>query len=98
MIFIFIIAGIFFLLSIPLLMGKGSWLIAGYSGVSPKEKQKYNEKKLCRTTGIFTAYCAVLTVILAIVDTEAFAVAYGILLWAGAAAFFICANVCCRKK
>src|SRR5699024_2367761 len=35
-----------------LLMGKGSFLIAGYNTASEKEKAKYNEKKLCRIVGL----------------------------------------------
>lgn len=47
-------------ISLVLLMGKGSFLIAGYNTASEKEKGKYNEKKLCRTTG---AYMALITVL-----------------------------------
>jgi hypothetical protein len=42
LIIIFIICGIF------LLFGKGSWLIAGYNTSSKEEKEKFDEKKLCR--------------------------------------------------
>lgn len=38
-------------LSLPLLMGKGAWLIAGYNTASPEEKARYDEKALCRFTG-----------------------------------------------
>ena len=44
----------------PLLMGKGSFLIAGYNTASEKEKRKYNEKKLCRTVGVYMALITVL--------------------------------------
>lgn len=47
-------------ISLPLLMGKGAFLIAGYNTASEKEKRKYNEKKLCRTVG---AYMALITVL-----------------------------------
>lgn len=39
-------------LSIVLISGHGSWFIAGYNTASKEEKAKYDEKKLCRTTGI----------------------------------------------
>lgn len=32
--------------------GKGGWLIAGYNTMSKKEKEKYDEKKMCRNSGI----------------------------------------------
>ncbi len=38
-------------ISILLLMGKGSFLIAGYNMLSKQEKQKYSEKRLCRVAG-----------------------------------------------
>ncbi len=46
---------VFFILtimSITLLLGHGSWLIAEYNTASKEEKAKYNEKKLCRVMGI----------------------------------------------
>ncbi len=47
-------------ISLVLLMGKGAFLIAGYNTASEKEKRKYNEKKLCRTTGTYLALITVL--------------------------------------
>ncbi len=38
-------------LSVALLMGKGSFLIAGYNTASQEEKRRYDKKKLCRTVG-----------------------------------------------
>ena len=40
------------ILTVVLLMGKGSFLIAGYNTSSKEEKQEYDEKKLCRTMGV----------------------------------------------
>jgi hypothetical protein len=40
-----------FIMSIVLLMGKGSRLIAGYNTSSEGAKSKYDEKKLCHTMG-----------------------------------------------
>ena len=45
------VAALFAVLSILLLSGKGSWLIAGYNTASPEEKAKYDSKKLCRVMG-----------------------------------------------
>lgn len=38
-------------LSILLLTGRGSFLIAGYNTASKEEKAKYQEKRLCRVVG-----------------------------------------------
>jgi len=47
--FVFVL---FALLTIILLSGRGAFLIAGYNTSSTEEKAKYDEKKLCRVTGI----------------------------------------------
>ena len=39
-------------ISIVLLCGRGSWLIAGYNTASEEERKKYDEKKLCRSMGV----------------------------------------------
>lgn len=46
------IIGIFLVISIILLMGKGAFFIAGYNTASDKEKAQYYEKKLCRIIGL----------------------------------------------
>lgn len=38
-------------LAAVLLSGRGAFLIAGYNTASKKEKEKYNEKALCRFIG-----------------------------------------------
>lgn len=38
-------------LSVVLLLGRGSFLIAGYNTASKEEKEKYNSKRLCRIVG-----------------------------------------------
>lgn len=44
-----LISGLFLLiLSIPFYMGKFTGLIAGYNTMSQEEKDKYDQKKLCR--------------------------------------------------
>ena len=40
------------IVGIVLCCGKGAILIAGYNTASPKEKATYNEKALCRATGV----------------------------------------------
>ena len=51
-IFILALAFIFIVMAIYLFLGKGSWLIAGYNTASAEEKSKYDEKKLCKVTGV----------------------------------------------
>ena len=53
MIITLIVACVMFLLSIILLSGKGSWLIAGYNTMSKEQQNKYDRKKLTRATGMF---------------------------------------------
>ena len=43
-----IIAGVLILLGVLFLNGKGSFLIAGYNTASKAEKEKMDEKKLCK--------------------------------------------------
>ena len=42
------VIALFAVLSVLFLLGKGSWLIAGYNTASEKEKQQYNKRRLCR--------------------------------------------------
>lgn len=46
-----IIGLLFIALSLILLSGKGSFLIAGYNTLSKEEKEKFDDKKLCRFIG-----------------------------------------------
>lgn len=59
-----VLTGIFALLSVVLLSGKGGFLIAGYNTASVKEKTRYDEKRLCRVMG---AGMSVITLILLLV-------------------------------
>jgi hypothetical protein len=58
-----IVVAIMAALSVILLLGKGSFLIAGYNTASKETKQRYDAKKLCRVVG---GGLSVLTVILGI--------------------------------
>ena len=62
--FLWVVVLVMFIMSVILLMGKGSGLIAGYNTASAEKKSKYDEKKLCRTMGggllILTIQLAVL--------------------------------------
>ena len=43
-----VVIALFAVLSVLFLLGKESWLIAGYNTASEKEKQQYNKRRLCR--------------------------------------------------
>jgi len=51
------------ILSAILISGHGSGLISGYNVASKEEKEKFDEKKLCRTTGTGMAVIAVLILV-----------------------------------
>ncbi len=61
---VWFLAGVFLLITILLLSGRGAFLIAGYNTASKKEKMQYDEKKLCRVMGggmgIITIFMVVL--------------------------------------
>lgn len=66
----FLIFLIFLILSILLLSGRGSFLIAGYNTSIPKEKAKYDEKKLCRVTGAGLLIITILMGIMLLLDDD----------------------------
>ncbi|PKE05979.1 hypothetical protein CW676_10450 [Macrococcoides caseolyticum] len=59
-----IIVILFLLIGIYMLTGRGGFLIAGYNMLPKEQKQKYDEKRLCRFTGVMiilaTLYCALM--------------------------------------
>ena len=61
---IWAVFALFVILSIVLISGRGSWLIAGYNTASKEEKAKYDEKKLCRINGIGILVIAVLILVI----------------------------------
>lgn len=63
---IWIVFVLFLILSIVLLTGRGSWLIAGYNTASEEEKNKYDEKKLCRITGAGMSVITVMVLVMAL--------------------------------
>lgn len=50
-------------LGIALRFGKSSWLIAGYNTLSKEEKEKYDEKALCRFVSNILVICAFIEII-----------------------------------
>ena len=76
---------LFFVLGLLLRSGRGSFLIAGYNTASQKEKDKIDEKKLCRYTGnlmFILAGCQMFFVFSILLENK-------MLMWIGVAAFLI---------
>ena len=59
-------AALLILPAIFLLTGRGSFLIAGYNTATPEEKAAYDEKKLCRITGVGLLVMGIPVLIMAI--------------------------------
>ena len=97
---VWIVFAIFAVLSIVLISGHGSWVISGYNTASKEEKEKYDEKKLCRTMGIGMSVIAVLILIMGLFENvlPAFFVyiALGIIL-VNVVVIIILGNTLCRK-
>ena len=91
---------VFAVLSIILLSGHGSWFISGYNMASKEEKEKYDEKKLCRTTGIGMSIIAILILIMGLLENSLPAsfvyIALGIIL-VDVVVIIILGNTLCRK-
>ena len=87
-------------LAVTFLSGRGSWLIAGYNTSSKKEKEKYDEKKLCRVMGWGMAVIAILTLIMAAgcqVLPAAFADLYGAVVLIDCLVMIVLGNTICTK-
>ena len=97
---VWIVFVIFAVLSIVLLSGHGSWVISGYNTASREEKEKYDEKKLCRTMGIGMSIIAILILIMGLFESvlPAFFVyiAVGIIV-VDVVVIIILGNTLCRK-
>lgn len=91
------LAAVFLIVSVMLFSGKGSWLIAGYNTSPKEEKEKYDEKKLCRTMGSMCAIIAVLTGMLDWFNSESFAMIYAVLICIVVIVTLIYANTKCKK-
>ena len=63
---LWIVFSLLLVISIILLSGHGSTLIAGYNTASKKEKERIDQKKLCRIVGAGLLPIAVLVLIMAL--------------------------------
>ena len=98
---VWIVFVIFAVLSIVLLSGHGSWFISGYNTASKEEKEKYDEKKLCRTMGIGMSIISILILIMGLFESvlPAFFVyiAVGIIV-VDVVVIIILGNTLCRQE
>lgn len=98
---LYVIVAVLAVLSILLLLGKCSWLIAGYNTASEKEKQAYNEKRLCRVVGggmAFLTAALLFTALFEDVLPASFSIVFTVLTFAVCAVMVVLANTVCRKK
>ena len=51
-------------MAVFLMNGKGSFMIAGYNSMSKREKEKYDQKKLCQFTGLLLIIISVCMIIM----------------------------------
>lgn len=87
-------------LSIVLISGRGSWFISGYNTATKEEKAKYNEKKLCRTTGVGMAVATAVILVTELFEdmlpAESVYVIAAVIL-ADCLVMIIVGNTACRK-
>lgn len=88
------------ILSIILISGHGSGLIAGYNTASKKEKEKYDEKKLCRVTGIGMGIITLLMLFTGIFEDQlpaGFAYVLLVLIVVDVVIIMILSNTICKR-
>ena len=97
---IWIVFVVFAVLSIILLSGHGSWFISGYNMASKEEKEKYDEKKLCRTTGIGMSIISILILIMCLLENSlpsSFVYIVLVIILVDVVVIIILGNTLCRK-
>lgn len=95
MLLAWIVVGIFAILSITLLLGKRSFLIAGYNTSSKEQKEQYNEKKLCRAMGVMLLSLTIATILL--ITNKIMSSYYGIFVVISSIIVTIYMNTKCKK-
>ncbi len=95
------VVAILVIISVILLIGRGSFLIAGYNMLSKEKKQRYNTKRLCRVLGSGTSIISVILGIATYYRFEIPATISWIIPWGlfgTIAVVAVLANTICRKK
>ena len=83
-------------MSVYLLTGGGSWLVAGYNTASQEEKERYHEKRLCRVVGAGILGVTVLIFVLLFMPEPPSW--YGWLIVLDLAVTLVLGNTVCKKK
>lgn len=97
---IWLVFAVFVLITILLLTGHGSNLIAGYNTASQLKREKYNEKKLCRVVGMGMLVITLLILIMAIGQNTlpaAMAYVFGAITLLDCGVMMVLANSICKK-
>ena len=90
----------FVIISIVLLTGHGAGLIAGYNTSSKEEKDKYDEKKMCRVIGAGMFVITILIFVMAMWESvlpASFAYVGLAVILIDCAVMIILANTICKK-
>ena len=97
---IWVVAGIFVILIIVFLSGHGSGLIAGYNTATKEEKEKYDEKKLCRVMGLGMAVISVCIIVMGALERvlpASFVYVFLGIVIVDIIAIIVLSNTVCRK-
>ena len=97
---IWIVFAAFAIISIILLSGHGANMIAGYNSASKEEKNRFNEKKLCRVVGGGLSVITVLIFIMAIGESvlpASFSNVFIVVVAVDCAAIIVLSNTVCRR-
>lgn len=97
MIVLWAVAGLLLILSIVLLTGKGSMLIAGYNTSSAEQKARYNSEKLSRAYGVMLLIITAAIVPLTFIHSQAMIIAFMILIIAAVVVTQIYADKRCKN-
>lgn len=97
---LWVVFGIFAVISIVLLSGHGANLIAGYNTAGKEGKSKYDEKKLCRVTGAGMVVITFLILVMAIGENvlpASFATVFIVVTVADCIVIMILTTTICKK-
>lgn len=90
-----IVTAIVFIMSIILLTGKGSWLIAGYNSMSKEQQEKFDKRKLSRVAGVMLLIVTIATLALEFLHIRPFV--FSLIIFTSIILTFIYMNRYCRK-
>ena len=98
---LWIVFGLIAALSIVLLTGHGSNLIAGFNTASKEEKEQYDRKKMCRIVGAFLGVIALFILAMAIwneVLPVTFLYVFMGVIAVGSVVMIVLLNTVCKKN